>query len=241
VLLRVLDRYFTPPIDGREPRVLDVGCGTGTMVRELRRYGHVQGIDADETAVHFSRERGIEDVEHVPEGPLPFEDARFDLVTALDVIEHVDDDLGLMRELRRVLAPGGTLLVTVPAFRFLWGPQDEISHHKRRYRAPELGDRLRSAGFEVARLSYFNSLLFPAIAAVRVLRPYRPGAADLHSDFELTRQGRLNGVLARVFAAEAPLVARVDLPVGISILALATPPAAAKDRGVSRPTALHAP
>lgn len=192
------------------------------MVRELRRYGRAQGIDADEAAVRLSRKRGIEEVEHVPEGPLPFEDASFDLVTALDVIEHVDDDRGLILELRRVLAPGGTLLVTVPAFGFLWGPQDEISHHKRRYRAPELGERLCSAQLDVARVSYFNALLFPPIAAIRVLRPHRPGSPGLRSDFEMTKPGLLNSVLARVFAAEAPVVARVNLPVGVSILALAT-------------------
>jgi SAM-dependent methyltransferase len=222
VLLRLLDSSFTPRNDGRNPRILDVGCGTGTMVRELRRYGRAQGIDADEAAVHFSRKRGIEEVEHVPEGPLPFEDASFALVTALDVIEHVEDDRGLIRELSRILAPGGMLLVTVPAFKFLWGPQDEISHHKRRYTAPEVKELLRSARFEVARLSYFNTLLFPAIAVVRLLRPSRPVAEDLRSDFELTKPGMLNATLARVFAAEAPLVARMDLPVGVSILALAT-------------------
>jgi SAM-dependent methyltransferase len=194
------------------------------MVRELQRYGDVQGVDADEHAVRLCRRRGIEAVERVRPGPLPFEDGTFDLVTALDVVEHVDDDLGMLRELGRVLAPAGTLLISVPAFRFLWGPQDEVSHHKRRYRARELRERLDAAGFDVRRLSYFNSFLFPPIAAVRVLRPFDPGATEMRSDFEMTQPGRLNALLARVFAAEAPLVARVDLPVGVSILGLATKP-----------------
>jgi SAM-dependent methyltransferase len=222
VFLRLLDRYFAPAADGRELRILDVGCGTGTMLRELRRYGRVKGVDADEQAVRLCRRRGIEDVEQVSPGPLPFDDGSFDLVTALDVVEHVDDDVAMLRELRRVLAPGGTLLVSVPAFAFLWGAQDEIAHHKRRYRAPELRERLLAAGFEIRRLSYFNSLLFPPIAAIRVLRPFKPGSTPPRSDFEMTKPGRLNAVLARVFAAEAPLVERMDLPVGVSIVALGT-------------------
>jgi SAM-dependent methyltransferase len=221
VFLRLLDRYLAPAANGRQRRVLDVGCGTGTMLRELRRYGAVKGVDADEQAVQLSRRRGIEDVEQVDPGPLPFGDGSFELVTALDVVEHVDDDVAMLADLRRVLVPGGTLLVSVPAFAFLWGAQDEIAHHKRRYRAPELRERLLEAGFEIRRLSYFNSLLFPPIAAIRVLRPFKPGSAA-RSDFEMTKPGRLNAVLARVFAAEAPLVERMNLPVGVSIVALAT-------------------
>jgi SAM-dependent methyltransferase len=224
IFLRLLDRYFAPAGDSRCARILDVGCGTGTMVRELRRYGDAQGIDADEHAVRLCRQRGIEEVDHVPPGPLPFEDGSFDLVTALDVVEHVDDDLGMLRELRRILVPAGALLVSVPAFPFLWGPQDEISHHRRRYRARELRERLEVAGFNILRLCYFNAFLFPPIAAVRALRPFKPGCADLQSDFERTTPGRVNALLTRVFAAEAPLVARVDLPIGVSILGLATNP-----------------
>jgi SAM-dependent methyltransferase len=136
----------------------------------------------------------------------------------------VDEDAEMLAELRRVLAPGGTLLVSVPAFAFLWGEQDEIAHHKRRYRASELRQRLLEGGFEIRRLSYFNSLLFAPIAAIRLLRSLRTGSGPPRSDFEMTKPGRLNAVLSRVFAAEAPIVARIDLPVGVSIVALATRP-----------------
>jgi SAM-dependent methyltransferase len=220
VFLRVLDRHL-PPAPGSERRILDVGCGTGTMLGHLARYGRPEGTDASAEAVRFCRERGIEHVTEANGVPLPFEEGSFDLVTALDVIEHVERDGELLAELRRIAKPGGTLLVSVPAFRFLWGPQDEISHHKRRYTAPELRGRLTAAGWSIRRLTYFNTLLFPPIAAIRVLRRDRPDR-PLRSDFEMTKPGPANALLARVFASEARLVARRDLPVGVSILGLAT-------------------
>jgi SAM-dependent methyltransferase len=160
--------------------------------------------------------------------PLPFEDNTFDVITILDVLEHLDDDRAMLRELHRVLRRGGLLLLSVPAYRFLWGPQDEIAHHKRRYVSPEIKQRLREAGFKLRRLSYFNTFLFPAIAGVRVLRPYKPGSADLKSDFTMTKPGPMNSLLGRLFALEAPLVERVDLPFGVSILGLAYKPRAGK-------------
>ena len=104
-------------------------------------------------------------------------------MTTLDVIEHVDDDVAALRELRRVLCPGGRLLVAVPAFMFLWGKQDEVSHHRRRYTAGSLRAALAGAGFAVDRTSYFNTLLFPPVAAVRLgrrllRRPAKPRATS---------------------------------------------------------------
>jgi SAM-dependent methyltransferase len=224
IFLRVLDRCFASSTDGARRRVLDVGCGTGTMIQHLSRYGRAEGVDADADAVRFCRERGVERVRQIDGLRLPFEEGTFQLVTALDVLEHLDDDLAMLREMRRVLEPGGVALVSVPAYRLLWGPQDEISAHKRRYRARELRERLIGAGFEVQRLSYFNTLLFPPIAAIRVLRrPFRR-SAELRSDFQMTKSPALNELLGRVFSFEAPIVERVDLPFGVSILGLASKP-----------------
>ena len=219
ILLRVLERELS---GRRHERILDVGCGTGTMLGYLSRFGDAVGVDAEPEAVRFCEERGVTAVRRFDGAKLPFEAEAFTLVSTLDVLEHIDDDRGMLTEIHRVLEPGGNLLVTVPAFPFLWGPQDEISHHKRRYRRRELSTRIAEAGFELDRLSYFNTLLFPPIAAIRATRPYRPRQQRLRSDFEMTRPGRVNSVLAKVFAAEAPLVARVNLPVGVSLLAVAT-------------------
>ncbi|HMA36804.1 MAG TPA: methyltransferase domain-containing protein [Chloroflexia bacterium] len=224
IFLQILDKYLVRRLGPPPRRILDVGCGTGTMIGYLARYGQAEGIDMDADAVEFCHQRGVRQVQQVTSLPLPFPDASFDLVTALDVLEHIDDDRAMLRELYRILRPGGLFLLSVPAYRFLWGAQDEVSHHKRRYVAPEMRERLITTGFRVRRLSYFNTLLFPAIAAVRVLRPYRPGAATLKSDFTLTRPGPANTLLGRLFALEAPVITRWSLPFGVSILGLAAKP-----------------
>lgn len=221
IFLRLIEHEF-PPAAGAIA-VLDFGCGTGAFLEHLERFGTVSAVDADAAAVAFCHDRGRTEVQHVPPGaPLPFADATFDLVTALDVIEHIDDDVAALAELRRVLRPGGRLLVAVPAYMFLWGKQDEVSHHRRRYTARTLRRALEQAGFALERTSYFNTLLFPPIAAVRLGRRLlrRPGAAQ--SDFDLGPPA-LNRALGAAFGAEAEIVARRGLPFGVSVLALARP------------------
>ncbi|HEV2803336.1 MAG TPA: class I SAM-dependent methyltransferase [Chthoniobacterales bacterium] len=222
LLLKLLGRVFHPADSDAPREILDVGCGTGTMLQHLSAYGNTTGADADADAVYFCRRRGLENVLQLTDATLPFEPGTFDLVTMLDVLEHIDDDLGMLGEVFRVLKPDGLVLATVPAYRFLWGPQDEISLHKRRYRAKELKARLEHAGFSLLKLSYFNTLLFPFIAAIRLGRKIVPGeTAELKSDFTLTKAGFLNQLLASIFAWERHLITRFDLPFGVSIVALA--------------------
>jgi SAM-dependent methyltransferase len=219
ILLSLLEQHLGERDD---LRLLDFGCGTGTMAGHLTQFGAVTAVDADADAVAFCRQRGLTDVERLTGSTLPFDDGEFDVVTSFDVLEHIEDDFSALVDLRRVLTPGGTFLCGVPAFPFLWGPQDEISHHFRRYVRPQLRARLEDAGFDVLRVSYMNSILFPAIAAVRVARRVLPEAGNgkpLRSDFEMGPPW-LNAVLARVFATEAALVRARDLPYGVSLVAL---------------------
>jgi SAM-dependent methyltransferase len=225
ILLELLDRELPATPDGRPRAILDVGCGTGTMVTHLGRYGDVTGIEASPEAVAFCHQRGVTNVQRADGEVLPFADASFDLVTALDVIEHIDDDAGALSEMHRVLRPGGRMLVTVPAFPFLWSAHDEVNRHFRRYVRPQLEERVRQAGLRPARVTYFNAFLFPAVAAVRVLRLNRLGGnrrQEQRSDFTLSHGRQLgNRALTRLFGAEAPVVARRDLPFGVSLLCLA--------------------
>lgn len=222
VIGAVLDAEL--PADGRDRRrILDVGCGTGTMLAELRRFGEVHGVDAEPAAVEFCRSQGETSVVLSSGEQVPHPDKSFDLLTLLDVIEHVEDDQTLLGEARRVLAPHGSVLITVPAYTWMWGEQDEIAHHHRRYTRPQLLDSLARAGFRVERASYFNTLLFCPIAAIRLARRVLPDPAELKSDFELNQPGRLNSALTWVFDRESRIVSRTDLPFGVSILALARP------------------
>jgi SAM-dependent methyltransferase len=208
--------------DSDDLRLLDFGCGTGTMAGHLARFGRVTAADADADAVAFCRQRGLSDVHRLSGPGLPFSEGEFDVVTSFDVLEHIEDDLSAMIEVRRVLKPRGTFLCCVPAFPFLWGLQDEVSHHFRRYVRPQLRARVEDAGFDVLRASYVNSILFPAIAAVRLGRRALPAGHNgtpLQSDFEMGPPW-MNAVLARVFASEAALIRTRDLPFGVSLVAL---------------------
>ncbi len=223
ILLQVLDRYLGSN-GSHERRILDVGCGTGTMLTYLAAFGRTEGVDIDEEAIGYCRERGLQNVRLGEAANLPFADGTFDLVTALDVIEHLEDDVAALREVGRVLRPGGYLLVTVPAHMFLWGDQDEVNMHRRRYAAAELRQRLTAGGFGVLRLSYMNALLFPPIALIRFVRrmEHRLRPTIPHrSDFRYPAPRPVNFVLGHVFGVEGSILRRVDIPFGVSIVALA--------------------
>ena len=151
------------------PFILDVGCGTGANLEMLKQFGETHGIDISEDALEFCRARGLERVQLGAAESLPYENEKFDLVTALDVVEHLDDDVAGLKEMYRVLRPGGRLLIFVPAFMFLWGVQDDVGHHRRRYKLDDLRLAVREAGFEVERATYANISFFAPILLGRTL------------------------------------------------------------------------
>lgn len=209
------------------PRILDAGCGTGLNVRRYSAVGEVEGIDPSPEAVRFCHARGLENVREGGIESLPFPDAGFDLVSATDVLEHVADDGAAAAELLRVTAPGGTLLLTVPAYLWLWSEEDENLHHYRRYTRRRLASVLEGAGWRIDFSTYFNSILLPPIAAARKL-PRRQGQS---SDVQRTPAG-LDAPLSLPMRLEAKLIRRgVSLPAGVSIGVLASPSGAASARG----------
>jgi len=157
---------------------------------------------------------------------LPFGPGAFDVVLALDAFEHFDDDVAAMRETFRVLRPGGLLVATVPAFMALWSPHDVAYHHKRRYRRPQLRERLVAAGFHVERASYSTATLFLPVLALRRLRRWRgerPGE-ETTSDFAVPFPAPVEWLASGITRAEVALERHVDLPVGVSLLAVARRP-----------------
>jgi SAM-dependent methyltransferase len=201
-------------------RILDAGCGTGGNLQFLSQFGEVTGVELDDGAAALARERGTWPVlkGSLPDG-MPFTGQQFDLIVLLDVLEHIDDDGASLRALQGLLAPGGVLVLTVPAFQFLWSPHDEEHHHKRRYRAAGLSGVIRSAGLRLSYLSYFNAWLFPMIAAVRLVRKAFP-ANDVGRDVQLPGPA-LNAMLRAVFGSERRWIGRLRMPFGVSLLAVA--------------------
>ena len=199
-------------------QILDIGCGTGANLEMLAEFGESQGVDVSPEALAFCRTRGLDQVRQGAAEQLPFADHSFDLVTALDVVEHLDDDLKGLQEMRRVLSPEGRALIFVPAFMFLWGVQDDISNHRRRYTLPELRHVLKDAGLEVERATYANITFFLPILLGRLLMRatgFRPA-----SENNLTI-GSLNGVLGRLFGAESAVLRYLNFPFGVSIVCVA--------------------
>jgi SAM-dependent methyltransferase len=207
-------------------RVLDVGCGSGRILEQLRDLGPLAGLDSSADAVQAARERLPEaDLREGVAEELPWTSGEFDLTLALDVVEHTPDDRRTLSELRRVTRPGGRLVITVPAYQALWSDHDVASGHERRYRRRTLRPALRDAGWELERLTAFYSWLLPGAAAIRLAerfpgrRPPRRG-----SDLDLSA-GPLDRLLRWPARAEAALLRRgARLPVGLSLLAVARRP-----------------
>ncbi|HXD32096.1 MAG TPA: class I SAM-dependent methyltransferase [Pyrinomonadaceae bacterium] len=205
-------------LGSKTPRILDVGCGTGANLEMLAQFGEAEGVDVSPEALAFCRARGLQKVREGEAEHLPYEDGSFDLVTGLDVVEHLDDDVAGLNEMRRVLRPGGYALLFVPAFMFLWGVQDDISHHRRRYTRSGLEQVVRAAGFEVERVTYANITFFAPILLGRILMRvtgFRPA-----SENNLT-VGALNGILGRILGAESSILHQVNLPFGVSAICVA--------------------
>lgn len=202
-------------------RILDIGTSTGTNLRMLRDLGftNFEGVDQSEEAIRWCANKGLGKVTSGDVCALPFSDMSFDLVLATDIIEHVDDDIGALREIRRVLKPEGRVLITVPAFRMLWGLQDDVSHHKRRYRARELLERIAVSDLQAGQHFYFNYLLFLPILCARTV--VRWAGIRIQSENQLNN-GFINRILRWIFRADVATAPHLHPPFGVSYLLVAS-------------------
>jgi ubiquinone/menaquinone biosynthesis C-methylase UbiE len=228
-LISTLLRDLDPP---KPATILDIGCGTGAMLDDLSGFGCVIGADFSPEALSYCRIRGHDsgaqyrlaraDARH-----LPFASNSIDIVTAMDIIEHIDDDKAALSEIERVLKPDGLLLATVPAYQSLWSDHDLALHHFRRYTSQGFRDVARRAGLRVEKLSYTISALFPFIWA------YRTGERVARALHVTTKNGHgpkanlvavskpINSALLALCRIESSLVRHTNLPFGVTVLAVA--------------------
>ncbi len=216
ILERVLRRF-----GNQSCLAVDVGCGSGRNLQMLRPYADcVMGLDTSAAALELASARGFPTA-RADGYALPLAGSSVDLVCALDVLEHLDEDLMALHEFHRVLRPGGLLLLTVPAYRFLWSEHDEALSHRRRYVASEMHAKLTRTGFVVLKRTYAVFFMLFPIALYRLFRglvpkdPYAPKASHV------VLPNFFNKLLVALLQVEAWMIGRINLPWGTSIVVLA--------------------
>ncbi len=201
-------------------RILEIGCGTGHNLAMLAGFGTVEAIEIDPVARGIASERLGKPVGEAPLPALPgIERAAYDLIAVLDVVEHIEDDVGALAAMKACLKPGGKILITVPAHRWMWSAHDIVNHHHRRYSKASLVKAIAAAGLAPRKLGYFNSLLFPLAAAARVA-----GRMSGRDDSDDSPPPKIvNSLFEAIFRLERHMVGRMPMPPGVSIITLAVP------------------
>lgn len=214
----VLAVYFKFCKQAQFRKILDVGCGGGSLISVLKNCGKVFGIDSSFKACKYSKEK-IDNILQSDALRLPFKDGCFDAIFALDLIEHIDNDINVLREINRVCARGGICVITVPAWRCLWSERDVWLGHKRRYTVRNLKTAVEKAGFKTVECSYIHGLLFIILYLAnkikRVLR-YDKIKTDIIAVPDL-----LNSFLIHLFEVERKIFFAINFPLGTSVICIA--------------------
>ena len=218
-------RYGAPGTqDPSSPlNILDVGCGTGAMSVRLKRWGRVISADFSQTALQFSRRRGLDYLVGADAMKLPFADNCIDTIVTMDVLEHLPDDCAAMREFFRVLKPGGRVIATIPAYPHLWSEHDVALMHFRRYRMPEVRERFAAAGFRIEKLSHTMTALYPIVALQRKLNARKPPHDPPEAAMPIV-PAPINAALTGFLGVENAFARRLNFPFGVSILCIAVKP-----------------
>lgn len=210
-----LEKYFSSKYN----KILDVGCGTGKNMEQLQKYGNVWGLDNSKEAIKFCRKRGLKNLQLSNAEKTKFKANSFDIITLLDVLEHTDDNKTL-KEMQRILKKNGILIITVPAFMWLWSKWDEVLYHKRRYDLKSLTSILKNNNFRVIKITYLYSFLVLPALIIRGIKEKLLSQKYYPSDFLLNNSiiNKLLGIIANI---EFNLAKRVKIPIGTSLLVIA--------------------
>jgi len=201
-------------------RILDVGCGTGANLEMLSQFGSAEGVDVSDDALEFCRRKGLTVQKGLAE-TLPYNEGTFDVTTALDVVEHLDDDIAGLKEMFRVTKAGGYSLIFVPAFMWLWGVQDDVSNHRIRYTRKQIVERLKRAGFTIERATYANFTFFAPILGGRTIMKVTGIKPESENNVNISA---LNGIFGKLFSAESLWLKHFNFPFGVSIVIVAKKP-----------------
>jgi SAM-dependent methyltransferase len=210
-------------------RICDIGCGAGAMIPVLSRYGSVWGIETSDLAAGYCLENGIDNLVMANSTNLPFKDGALDALALFDVIEHIDDDDGVLDECRRVCKKGGILIVSVPAYQFLMSPNDIVADHKRRYSLGTLSGKLTENGFRIRKATYYNFFLFPPIFIAvfirktlwRMMRGEEKGLTP-KGNISYKTPALANSLLLSIMTLESLMIKRLNFPFGHSLVCAAT-------------------
>lgn len=212
--LSLMNRF----LNAQKPKILDIGCGTGKNIEVLSRLGNTWGLDSSKEALKFCQKRGLKNITLGRSDKTKFPGNSFDAVTLLDVLEHTDDNKTLT-EIYRILKPGGSLVITVPAFQWLWSKWDEVLHHQRRYSKSNLTKILKNNNFSIMKISYLYAFLILPILIVRLFKSkFSKGAYS--SDFKLS-SGLINKLLLTISKLENKIMIKWGVPFGTSLICVA--------------------
>ncbi len=217
IIASLLKKYL--PDNEKNVQILDLGCGTGINFEILEKFGKVEGVDISDEAIKFCKKRGYQDISKGNVTDLHLPENTFDVVTAFDMLEHIEDDEKALRNMHKVLKPGGLAFILSPAYQFLWSGHDEALHHKRRYMLSEMHRKLSRAGFRMRKRSYCITFLSLPIFLYRLMSSFRPNRRPTTSYVFLPLW--LNNFFTLLLKIEGKLLKYINFPFGISILCIA--------------------
>lgn len=218
--LRIIEKELARQLGKQESvKILNIGCGTGGTIKMLEGFGEVVNVDVSDEAINFMEKNGFDNIIKVEGIDLPFEDASFDAVCAFDVLEHIETDVDAVREWKRVLRPGGKIVITVPAHQWLWSDHDVSLHHYRRYTTQSINKLARISGLDGVKLTYAIAFSFPLIVAFRMLNVMLKKKTTSESSY-VKLPPLVNKLFTQLLFAEADLHGVLRLPFGTSVMAV---------------------
>ena len=221
--LSLITSLYSKYLKGKKDlNILEIGCGTGEVLTLLKNWGKITGMDFSQEAIEACKKKGFNNLycEDINILDLSKDYGEFDLILALDVLEHIRDDVKTMKKVRKLLKPGGLFFVAVPAYKFLWSTHDEALHHLRRYHSLEINQKLKDSGFEILKSTHFVAALFFPIASVRLLNNFIRRRAYPKTHY-LPLPQKINNILTKILEIESKIIKNIYLPIGTTLVVVA--------------------